>query len=132
MHHTAISPLLAGGFYAELYHQGRGPVCERTSTIGLLFPNEEVSYGEIIQTTCKKSGEGVKGGADDRLAGHIEACVQDSRAAGQFLEFVDDLPIFGLDSPFHGLYSDRVIHVGGALNILDYTILALKSNDHEG
>ncbi len=105
---------------------------QHTSTDELLFPDEEVSHGEIIEAAGKEGGESVKGGADHWLARHIEACVEDRRNAGEFLEFVDDLPVLGLTTPFNGLDPNRVIHMRGSLNILDYANLPLKGNDHEG
>src|SRR5207237_4335515 len=72
---------------------------------------EAIAHREGLDLGAHEAAEGVFRAADDRLAAHVEAGVDDHRTTGQALEAGDQLVIFRIRLPMHGLHARRVVDV---------------------
>ena len=81
-------------------------------SILLRLAQDTVSNREKIDLRSHEAAEGVFRRADDRLAAHIEAGVDEHRAAGQRLEAADQRVIARIGLRVHGLDAGRIVDMG--------------------
>ena len=77
----------------------------------LLLPQEAVADRERLDVGAHEAAERILGGADDRLAAHVEGGVHDDRAARLLLEPADQLPVPGVRLLVHRLDARRIVDV---------------------
>src|SRR5262245_30253251 len=76
-----------------------------------LLAQEAVAHREALDLGAHEAAERVLGRADDRLAAHVEAGVDDHRAAGLLLEALDQRVVLRIGLLVHRLHARRVVDV---------------------
>ena len=109
---------IKAGFRAKrrLHGYGNIPLVSRVEPIlvvefqgGILIflAKETIADDENVDLAPHKAAECVLGRADDRLAAHIEAGIDQNRAAGQFLKAAEQRVVTRIGFAVHGLDRGR-------------------------
>ncbi len=109
---TRFGPIFAAEIWPRSIERESFFVVDPEAWVLRLFPEQTIADRQYLDPRAHETAEGILRRADDGFAPHVEAGVDQHRAAGARLERAEQGVIAGVGLPVDGLDARRVIDVG--------------------